>query len=58
MRLEGEPKGEREQASYMDNAAMLMEACWSRRASLGPGNPGHVGIEAGVTCYGSSCRIN
>ncbi len=44
---------------WMFTAGTLMGACGSRKASLGSGNPGHVGIEAvGVTCYGSSCRID
>ena len=59
MRFEGELQGGYGQMSCVKIAQTLTEACWSRKASLGSGNPGHVGIEAvGVTCYGSSCRID
>jgi hypothetical protein len=41
------------------HASKLTEACWSRKESLGPGNPGHQRSGAvGETRYGSSCRID
>ena len=43
MRFGGEPWGGNGQEDYVRNAhaSKLMEACWSRKESLGPGNPGH-----------------
>jgi hypothetical protein len=46
MRFEGEPQGGYGQISYVKSALTLTGACWSRKASLGSGNPGHVWIEA------------
>jgi hypothetical protein len=46
MKFEGELQGGYGQMSCVKIAQTLMEACWSRKASLGSGNPGHVWIEA------------
>ena len=54
MRFEGELQGGYGQVSYVKNAQTLtgdddrpfIDACWSRKASLGSGNPGHAWIEA------------
>ena len=46
MRFEGELQGGYGQVSYVKNAQTLTGACWSRKASLGSGNPGHAWIEA------------
>jgi hypothetical protein len=46
MRFEGELQGGYGQMSCMKIAQTLTEACWSRKASLGSGNPGHAWIEA------------
>jgi hypothetical protein len=61
MRFGGEPWGGNGQEDYAKNtpASKLMGACWSRKESLGPGNPGHQRSGAvGETCYGLSCRID
>jgi hypothetical protein len=46
MRFEGELQGGYGHISCVKNAQTLTEACWSRKASLGSGNPGHAWIEA------------
>jgi hypothetical protein len=44
MRFEGELQGGYGHISCVKNAQTLTEACWSRKASLGSGNPGHAWI--------------
>jgi hypothetical protein len=49
------------QEDYARNAhaSKLIKARWSRKESLGPGNPGHQRSGAvGEACYGPSCRID
>ncbi len=48
------------QEDYARNAhaSKLTEACWSRKESLGPGNPGHQRSGAvGETRYGPSAEL-
>jgi hypothetical protein len=44
---EGSSGAENGQEDYARNAhaSKLTVACWSRKESLGPGNPGHNGVE-------------
>ncbi len=59
--LEGSRGAENGQEDYARNAhaSKMMEVCWSRKESLGPGNPGHQRSGAvGEKCSGPSCRID
>jgi hypothetical protein len=56
MRFEGELQGGYGHISCVKNAQTLTEACWSRKASLGSGNPEGGADVAAKTYVGAACR--
>jgi hypothetical protein len=50
LRSEGELQGGYGQVSYVKNAQTLTGACWSRKASLGSGNPTSDQTSPGEQC--------